>query len=213
VSRTVDREPVLPDGIGALLLGLVAGAERAGLVGALFATGHPVVLSFPAAAATPGRLPDEICNGAPLPTLGEYASSGAGQGVLLLSAIQDYSQAIDTWGRERAATIISNHRGKLFCSGIADPATFEYVDHVLGREELERKSRTREAFGGTPTTSPTELRPIAPPHRLRQAKFGTALLLHGELPPVRAEQRLFFERRPIAIAATDRGPDRHSERP
>jgi type IV secretion system protein VirD4 len=136
---------------------------------------------------------DEICNAAPLPTLGEYASSGAGQGVLLLSVIQDYSQAIDTWGRERAATIISNHRGKLFWSGIADPATFEYVDHLLGREERERRSRTRQAFGGTSTTSATELRPLAPPHRLRQAKFGTALLVYGQLPPVWTEQRLFFE--------------------
>lgn len=147
-----------------------------------------------------GRLPlpllcalDEICNAAPLPTLGEYASSGAGQGVLLLSVIQDYSQAIDTWGRERAATIISNHRGKLFWSGIADPATFEYVDHLLGREERERQSRTRQAFGGTSTTHATELRPLAPPHRLRQAKFGTALLVYGQLPPVWTEQRLFFE--------------------
>ncbi len=136
---------------------------------------------------------DEICNAAPLPTLGEYASSGAGQGVLLLSVIQDYSQAIDTWGRERAATIISNHRGKLFWSGIADPATFEYVDHLLGREERERQSRTRQAFGGTSTTSAPELRPLAPPHRLRQAKFGTALLVYGQLPPVWTEQRLFFD--------------------
>jgi type IV secretion system protein VirD4 len=147
-----------------------------------------------------GRLPvpllcalDEVCDAAPLPTLGEYASSGAGQGVLLLSVIQDYSQAIDTWGRERAATIISNHRGKLFWSGIADPATFEYVDRLVGREERERQTRTRQAYGGTSTTHATEQRPLAPPHRLRQAKSGTALLVYGQLPPVWTEQRLFFE--------------------
>jgi type IV secretion system protein VirD4 len=136
---------------------------------------------------------DEICNAAPLPTLGEYASSGAGQGVLLLSVIQDYSQAIDAWGRERAATIVSNHRGKLFWSGIADPATFEYIDRLLGQEERERESRTRQAYGGTSTTRAFEFRPLAPPHRLRQAKFGTALLVYGQLPPVWTEQRLFTE--------------------
>jgi type IV secretion system protein VirD4 len=140
---------------------------------------------------------DEICNAAPLPTLGEYASSGAGQGVLLLSVIQDYSQAIDTWGRERAATILSNHRAKLFWSGIADPSTFEYVDRLLGREERERQSRTRQAYGGTSTTHATELRPLAPPHHLRQAKFGTALLVYGQLPPVWTEQRLLFEDRDL----------------
>ena len=138
---------------------------------------------------------DEICNAAPLPTLGEYASSGAGQGVLLLSVIQDYSQAIDTWGRERAATILSNHRGKLFWPGIADPATFEYIDRLLGREERERQSRTRQAHGGTSTTHAPELRPLAPPHRLRQAKLGSALLVYGQLPPVWTEQRLFFKDR------------------
>jgi type IV secretion system protein VirD4 len=140
---------------------------------------------------------DEICNAAPLPTLGEYASSGAGQGVLLLSVIQDYSQAIDTWGRERAATILSNHRAKLFWSGIADPATFDYVDHLLGREELERRSRTRQAHGGTSTTHAPELRPLAPPHRLRQAKFGTAMLVYGQLPPAWTEQRVFFKDREL----------------
>ena len=136
---------------------------------------------------------DEICNAAPLPTLGEYASSGAGQGVLLLSVIQDYSQAIETWGRDRAATIVSNHRGKLFWSGIADPATFEYIDRLLGRAEHERQSRTRQAFGGTSTTHAFELRPLAPPHRLREARFGTALLVYGQLPPVWTEQRLFTD--------------------
>lgn len=136
---------------------------------------------------------DEICNAAPLPTLGEYASSGAGQGVLLLSVIQDYSQAIDTWGRERAATIVSNHRGKLFWSGIADPATFEYIDRLLGQEERERQSRTRQAQGGTSTTHAAEYRPLAPPHRLRQGKFGTALLVYGQLPPAWTRQRLFSE--------------------
>jgi type IV secretion system protein VirD4 len=146
---------------------------------------------------------DEICNAAPLPTLGEYASSGAGQGVLLLSVIQDYSQAIDTWGRERAATILSNHRAKLFWSGIADPATFEYVDQLLGREERDRQSRTRQAHGGTSTTHAPELRPLAPPHRLRQAKFGTALLVYGQLPPVWTEQRLFFEDRKLRKLVPD----------
>jgi type IV secretion system protein VirD4 len=140
---------------------------------------------------------DEICNAAPLPTLGEYASSGAGQGVLLLSVIQDYSQAIHTWGRERAATILSNHRAKLFWAGIADPATFEYVDQLLGREERERQSRTRQAHGGTSTTRAPELRPLAPPHRLRQAKFGTALLVYGQLPPVWTKQQLFFHDREL----------------
>jgi type IV secretion system protein VirD4 len=136
---------------------------------------------------------DEICNAAPLPTLGEYASSGAGQGVLLLSVIQDYSQAIDTFGRERAATIVGQHRGKLFWAGISDPATLEYIDRFLGHEERERRSHTRQAYGGESTTRGPEFRPLLPPHRIRQAKPGAALLIYGQLPPTWTEQRLFAD--------------------
>ena len=41
------------------------------------------------------------------------------------------------------------------------------------------------------TTNAPELRPLIPPHRLRQAKFGTALLVYGQLPPGWTEQRLY----------------------
>jgi type IV secretory pathway TraG/TraD family ATPase VirD4 len=73
------------------------------------------------------------------------------------------------------------------------PGHVRDVDRLLGREERERQSRTRQSYGGTSTTHAPELRPLAPPHRLRQAKFGTALLVYGQLPPVWTEQRLFFE--------------------
>lgn len=135
---------------------------------------------------------DEVCNVAPIPTLGEYASSGAGQGVLLLSVIQDYAQARHRWGDDLAATILSNHRAKLFWAGVSDPRTFEYIDRLLGREERERRSRTT-GRNGSSVTRARELRPLVPPHRLRQARQGTALLIYGQLPPVWTDQRLFFD--------------------
>jgi hypothetical protein len=55
VSQT-DRDLLWLAGVGALLLALVAGVESAGLAGGFFASGHPVPLSLPDAAATLARL-------------------------------------------------------------------------------------------------------------------------------------------------------------
>ena len=64
---------------------------------------------------------DEAANIAPLPNLDEIASSGPGQGVQLLTILQNISQATDRWGKDRAETIIANHRARLFCSGHRRP--------------------------------------------------------------------------------------------
>lgn len=132
---------------------------------------------------------DEVCNASPLPTLGEYASAGAGQGVLLMSVVQDLAQARDTWGADRAATIVGNHRAKLFWSGTADPATHEYVRGMLGEQDSQRQSKTRSKRG-TSTSTGVERRPLVAPHALRTAKRGRALLVYGALPPVWLDEPL-----------------------
>jgi type IV secretion system protein VirD4 len=135
---------------------------------------------------------DELANAAPLPQLDQIASSGSGQGILLLSVLQSVSQAIQAWGSERAATVIASHRARLFWAGASDARTFEYLDRILGHEQLERKSRTRQR-NGTSTTEAHEWRPLVPPHRLREAKPGTALLVYGQMPPVWTDQPLVFD--------------------
>ena len=38
--------------------------------------------------------------------------------------------------RRRAATVVNNHRAKIFLSGIADPGTLDHASHLVGDEEL-----------------------------------------------------------------------------
>ena len=118
---------------------------------------------------------DEVCNIAPLPNLDEIASTGPGQGVHLLCVLQNISQSYDRWGRDRAETIIANHRARLFCSGIGDRATLDYLRGTLGEEEIARISTQQRgiAVPGARTHS-TEHRPLATPHRVRQADRSTA---------------------------------------
>jgi type IV secretion system protein VirD4 len=127
---------------------------------------------------------DEVANIAPLPNLDEIASTGPGQGVQLLTVIQNISQAADRWGRDRAETIIANHRARVFCSGIGDRATLDYLQHTLGDEEISRISTTREnALATGSRTYSSDFRSLAAPHRVRQADTNTALLVYGRLAP------------------------------
>jgi type IV secretion system protein VirD4 len=127
---------------------------------------------------------DEAANIAPLPNLDEIASTGPGQGVQLLTILQNISQAADRWGHDRAETIIANHRARLFCSGIGDRATLEYLRHTLGEEEIARIATHRQSPLATGSrTYSTDFRSLAAPHRVRQADTNTALLIYGRLAP------------------------------
>ena len=56
---------------------------------------------------------DECANIAPLRELATLASTGAGQGIQLVSVFQDMAQINAVYGRDRAPTIVSNHRAKV----------------------------------------------------------------------------------------------------
>jgi type IV secretion system protein VirD4 len=161
---------------------------------------------------------DEVCNIAPLPNLDEIASTGPGQGVHLLCVLQNISQSYDRWGRDRAETIIANHRARLFCSGIGDRATLDYLRATLGEEEIARISTQQRgiAVPGARTHT-TEHRPLATPHRIRQADRSSSLLVYGRLAPawITLRARHTADRRATVAQRgrqTRAGSPRHSAR-
>lgn len=136
---------------------------------------------------------DEAANIAPLPNLDEIASTGPGQGVQLLTVLQNMSQAADRWGRDRAETILANHRARLFCSGIGDQATLEHLRQTLGEEEIVRFSTHRSgALSPGSRTISSEFRSLAPAHRVRQSEPDAALLVYGRLAPAWLRLRLWY---------------------
>ena len=98
---------------------------------------------------------DECANIAPLRDLPTLASTGAGQGIQLVSVFQDMAQINAVYGRDHAPTIVSNHRAKVVLSGIGDPRTLDYVAALLGDEEVRQVASTRGAEGRRSTTSPS----------------------------------------------------------
>jgi type IV secretion system protein VirD4 len=147
---------------------------------------------------------DEAANIAPLPDLDVLASTGAGQGVQLLTVLQDLAQAHDRWGRDRAETIVNNHRAKIIGAGTSDPRTLEWLARLLGDEELDQRSSTVGDARNSETRSVT-YRAMAPANLVRQGRPGTAVLVHGNLPPAWVRLRPWFRDRALrALVTADR---------
>jgi type IV secretion system protein VirD4 len=157
---------------------------------------------------------DEAANIAPLPNLDEIASTGPGQGVQLLTILQNISQAYDRWGKDRAETIIANHRARLFCSGIGDQATLDHLRQTLGDEEIDRVAthRQRPLATGSRTYS-SEFRALAAPHRIRQADANTALLVYGRLQPAWVNLRPWYQDRQLRQQVSGDPPAPGDDRP
>jgi type IV secretion system protein VirD4 len=155
---------------------------------------------------------DEAANITPLPNLDEIASTGPGQGVQLLTVLQNISQAADRWGSDRAETIIANHRARVFCSGIGDRATLDYLRQTLGDEEITRYSTHRHgALAPGSRTVSSDFRALAAPNRIRQQNPDSALLIYGRLAPAWLRLRLWYSNPHLtALAACKPTPDHSS---
>lgn len=172
----------------------------------LFATlvQEVVALAYERATAKGGPLEpplllvlDECANIAPLRELATLASTGAGQGIQLVSVFQDMAQINAVYGRDRAPTIVSNHRAKVILSGIADAPTLEYVARLLGDEEVRQVSSTSGAEGRHSTTESVAYRSLAPANLLREMRPGHGLLVYGHLAPARLALRPWFKERTL----------------
>ena len=145
---------------------------------------------------------DECANIAPLRELATLASTGAGQGIQLVSVFQDMAQINAVYGRDRAPTIVSNHRAKVILSGVADAQTLDYVGRLLGDEEVQQVSSTTGAEGRTSTTQSVAHRSLAPANALREMRPGHGVLVYGHLPPARITLRPWFRDRRLRKIAS-----------
>lgn len=143
---------------------------------------------------------DEAANIAPLPDLDQIASTGAGQGLQLVTVFQDLAQVHERFGT-KADTIVNNHRAKLFGAGVSCARTLDYLRRVLGDAELHQRSETSAERGRRSTTKSSTFRPIAPPNVLREARTDSLLLIYGTLPPAVVRSRPWFRDRALRTLA------------
>jgi type IV secretion system protein VirD4 len=136
---------------------------------------------------------DEAGNVAPLPNLGEIASTAPSHNIQLVSIFHDLAQARTRYGRQ-AETVINSHRARMLLPGVADLETLRYFSGLVGDEEARELTRSTGA-GGETRSSSRRRRPLAAPEELRQLRDGEALLLYGRIPPTRVRLRMWFEDR------------------
>jgi type IV secretion system protein VirD4 len=89
---------------------------------------------------------DEVANVAPITELPQIASEGASQGILLLAALQDLSQARARWG-PAADGFLTLFGTKLILPGIADHKTLETISTALGEYDRRVVSHTSPNVG------------------------------------------------------------------
>jgi type IV secretion system protein VirD4 len=150
---------------------------------------------------------DEAGN-TPLRWLPQVASTCSGIGVQLVTVWQSLAQ-MRTIYQAQTDSLLTNHGSKVFFSGISDEATLRYVSDLCGEEEVPNHSTSADVHlsGGrrSMATSTTRTR-LVPLDVLRQAPEGTALLLHGRLPPAHLVGRRPWEERRLRHLAEGHGP-------
>jgi len=143
---------------------------------------------------------DEAANIAPMPDLDGLASTGAGQGIQLVTVFQDLAQVDARYGK-RAQTIINNHRAKVFASGIGDPDTLRYISQVVGDGEFRQRSETAGEQGRASSTEGSMYRELASAAVVRGGRPGSAVLVYGHLPPAKLALRPWFAERELRALA------------
>jgi type IV secretion system protein VirD4 len=146
---------------------------------------------------------DEAGNVAPLPNLGEVASTAPSHNIQLVSIFHDLAQARSRYGRQ-AETVINSHRARMLLPGVGDLDTLRYFSSLAGEEEVRDTTRTSGA-GGSNRTTGRRRRPLIAPEQLRQLPQGQALLLYGRIPPTRLTLRMWFADRRLKRLAGDAG--------
>ena len=132
---------------------------------------------------------DEVANIAPLEELPQIASEGGGQGLMLLAALQDLSQARQRWGAQ-ADGFLTLFGTKLILPGIADTKTLDAMSQMLGEYDRRVVSTTR------PQTSVIDLiSPSASPARnsTTYSTQRTRVLSPGELANIPAGRALHLD--------------------
>ena len=144
---------------------------------------------------------DEAANIAPVEDLPAVASTAAALGLQLVTVFQDLAQIRRRYG-DASGTVVNNHRAKLVLPGLSDLDTLDLASRLVGEEETERTSTTRDASGRRSSTTAATWRRLLPPEAAGRLGDGEAVLLYGNLPPARLRLRPWYRDRRLRRRAS-----------
>ena len=135
---------------------------------------------------------DEVANTAPIPKLDTWVTAARGLGINLVIACQNLAQLDTVWGREKAETIVSGPRVRMFGPGLADPQTLQYIEQISGQTGVVSENESRNPFllqVPTSRQTTTTWRPLIPQNEAAGLQPFTALTFYGSLPPFQVAWR------------------------
>ncbi len=135
---------------------------------------------------------DEAGNIAPLKALPKIASTGAGQGITLMTIWQDRAQIRQLYG-DAERTVIANHTTSVWLPGSQDLDTLKLLADLIGDQWVASATVSAAADGGLSVSQGTERIDVAPPAFLRTLTHGQAVMLSGNLPPALIDTHAYYD--------------------
>ncbi|MFA9444443.1 type IV secretory system conjugative DNA transfer family protein [Egicoccus sp. AB-alg6-2] len=135
---------------------------------------------------------DEAGNIAPLKTLPTIASTGAGQGITLMTIWQDRAQIRAIYG-EAERTVIANHTTTVWLPGTQDLDTLKLLSDLIGDQWVASSTISAAPDGGLSVSEGSERIDVAPPAFLRTLPHGNAVMLTGNHPPALITTHAYYQ--------------------
>ena len=141
---------------------------------------------------------DEAPNIVPLPSLPALVADGRGRGIVVVYAMQSFSQAVSRWGAPRAETMGNATTITMVLGGLTSANDLADLERLCGQRRARRESAHQGNRGQAgPERSRTvswEAEPVLRADQIRTLPAGTALVLWSKLPPVLSRLALLSER-------------------
>jgi len=133
-----------------------------------------------------GLFLDECANIAPLPSLPQLVSDGAGQGITTTVVLQSLSQARARWGVDETAGLWDACTVKVVLGGLADGRDLEMISRMCGEVDVETAGRSYGADGAVTRSVSRRRIPVLTPGQVRTLPRWHGLVLYEELRAVEA---------------------------
>jgi type IV secretion system protein VirD4 len=141
---------------------------------------------------------DEAPSIAPVPGLPELLADGRGRGIVLVYAMQSFSQAVTRWGAQKAETMGNATSITAVLGGLTSPNDLSDLERICGQRRVRRESTHRGASGkggrDFSRTTSWESETVLRADEIRTLPAGRALVLWSRLPPVLVRMPLLSER-------------------
>ncbi|HXC75742.1 MAG TPA: TraG/TraD/VirD4 family protein, partial [Candidatus Acidoferrum sp.] len=131
-----------------------------------------------------GLFLDECANIAPLPSLPQLVTDGAGQGITTMIVLQSLGQARARWGPEGTAALWDGCTVKIVLGGLADTRDLEMVSRMCGDVDVDMQARSYDAAGEQTRSFSQRRVPAFSVGQVRTVCKWHGLLFYEELRPI-----------------------------